>query len=301
MKSLISINDIDKTQLLTLFDRAKQLKTQGFKRTLPNKVIASLFFEPSTRTKMSFETAILRTGASALGFSPENSSLKKGESLEDTIRMVSGYADLIVMRHPEENASSRAKAVSKCPIINAGDGKNEHPTQTLLDLYTILEDHHSLDDFVITLAGDLKYSRTIHSLIYAIVKFSNAKVILASPEALTLSDEFRNILGDRLIKETHSLAEGLECDYFYMTRVQKERFPNPEDAHYEDDWILTHDHCIKHAKPTTKILHPLPRVNEISTDIDDTPFQLYFKQAQNGLYVRIALLEFLLGESNATN
>ncbi|MGL5956757.1 MAG: aspartate carbamoyltransferase, partial [Brevinema sp.] len=265
MKSLISINDLDQSALLRIFQRAKQIKKQGFQQTLPHHIIATLFFEPSTRTKMSFETAIIRLGANVLGFAPENSSLKKGESLEDTIRMVSAYADLIVIRHPEENAALRAKAVSTCPIINAGDGTNEHPTQSLLDLFTILEHRHSLDNFTITLAGDLKYSRTIYSLIYALKKFTTARFILASPLALSLRSSFKEIIKDRIIKETHSLPEALNCDYFYMTRVQKERFPNPQDAFYADDWILNNNLCQQYAKPTTKILHPLPRVNEIDT------------------------------------
>ncbi len=289
---LISINDLDRAQLFGIFDRAAEIKKNGFQKTLDGKIIACLFFEPSTRTKMSFETAVLRTGAQVLGFSPEHSSLKKGETLEDTIRMVSAYADLIVIRHSEEGAAARAAKASSVPVINAGDGKSEHPTQTLLDLFTIFEDNGSLEDFSITLAGDLKYSRTIHSMVYALNKFCRADVKLASPEALQLSGAFADILGSP--KSTHSIQEGLDSDYFYMTRVQKERFPNPEDAHYEDDWILTGDLCRKHAKENTKIMHPLPRVNEIAVDVDDTKYQLYFEQAENGLYVRAALLEMRL-------
>ncbi|MGL4676861.1 MAG: aspartate carbamoyltransferase [Brevinema sp.] len=298
MKSLISINDLDEGSLHRIFQRAETIKKQGFQQSLPQRIIATLFFEPSTRTKMSFETAIIRSGASVLGFAPENSSLKKGETLEDTVRIVSTYADLIVIRHPEEHAAQRAQLVSTCPIINAGDGTNEHPTQSLLDLFTILEHRKSLDDFTITLAGDLKYSRTIYSLIYALKKFTNARFILASPEALSLNPSFKQIIQDRIIKETYSLSEALDCDYFYMTRVQKERFPDPKDAFYEDHWILNKNLCQQYAKVDTKILHPLPRVNEINPDVDHTPYQLYFTQAQNGLYTRIALLEFLLGVSD---
>lgn len=292
---LISINDIDHQILANLFQRAKQLKQFGFQKTLSNKIIATLFFEPSTRTKMSFETAILKTGADILPFPIENSSLKKGETLEDTIKMISFYADLIILRHSEENSAFKAQQVSSCPIINAGDGKNEHPTQTLLDLFTIQEHHHSLEDFTITLAGDLKHSRTIHSLIMGLMNFTNAKIILASPEALSLSETYQKIIGDRLIYQTTSLNEGLQSDFIYMTRVQKERFSDSEGMHYEKEWILTLDTCKKFAKPHSKILHPLPRVNEINTDIDNSEYQLYFEQAKNGLYVRTALLEYILG------
>lgn len=295
---LISIKDINKNILFHLFNRAKTFKQQGFEKTLQNKIITTMFFEPSTRTKMSFETAILRMGAEILNFSTENSSLKKGETLEDTIRMASSYADLIIMRHPEEKASLRAKKVSHCPIINAGDGKNEHPTQTLLDLFTIYQHHGSLDNFTITLAGDLKYSRTIHSLIIALLDFTNAKISLASPKSLSLSTEYQQLIGDRLINIAPSLQEGLKSDYFYMTRVQKERFSDPTTP-VEDEWLLDLAMCQQHAHPHTKILHPLPRVNEIATDIDDSDFQLYFEQAKNGIFIRAALLEYVLGEDHA--
>lgn len=294
MKSIISIKDLSYDDILLLCTRALTIIEQGFTPTLSDKILASLFFEPSTRTKLSFETAGLRAGAKFLNFQTETSSLKKGESLEDTIRMASTYADIVVIRHPEDGAAARAKNVSSCPIINAGDGKNEHPTQTLLDLLTILRDRGSLENFTITLAGDLKYSRTIHSLVYALTLF-DVKIILASPKDLTLPEDLKTIINDQIILETSIITEGLNTDYFYMTRVQKERFPNPDDAHYEEDWILTKNICQQYGKKGMKVMHPLPRVNEISTDIDDSAYQLYFTQAENGLYMRTALLEYTLG------
>ncbi|MGL4393832.1 MAG: aspartate carbamoyltransferase [Brevinema sp.] len=295
MKSLISINDLNQDSLKIIFDRATKIKKEGFQKTLSNRIIASLFFEASTRTKMSFETAIMRTGAEVLNFAPEASSLKKGETLEDTIRMASSYADLIIVRHPEKNAALRAQKVSSCPVINAGDGANEHPTQTLLDLFTIQESHGSLENLTLTLAGDLRYSRTIYSLIYALKNFPKIKIILAAPPKLSLPEEFKQLISSQIIKETDTLAEALDTDYFYMTRVQKERFESPEEMHYEEDWILTLELCEKFARKNTKIMHPLPRVNEIATDLDETAYQLYFEQAKNGLYTRIALCEYLLG------
>ena len=294
MKSLVSINDIDKTTILKICQRALEIKTHGFSKTLPDKIIATLFFEPSTRTKLSFQSAILRSGAQILNFEADNSSLKKGETLEDTIRMTSAYADLIVIRHPEAGSALRAQQVSSCPIINAGDGTNEHPTQTLLDLVTILEHHGSLDGFTITLGGDLKYSRTIPSLLHALAHF-DVKIILASPQLLALPDHLKAKFQDKIILQTNSLKEGLKSDYFYMTRVQKERITGTTDITFEEDWILNKNLCEQYANKNTKILHPLPRVNEITTDIDDSPYQLYFTQAENGVYTRIALLEYILG------
>ncbi len=294
MKSLVSINDIDKTTILKICYRALEIKNQRFSKTLSDKIIALLFFEPSTRTKLSFQSAILRSGAHILNFEAENSSLKKGESLEDTIQMTSSYADLIIIRHPEEGAALRAKKVSSCPVINAGDGTNEHPTQTLLDLATILEHTGSLDGITITLGGDLKYSRTIPSLLQALAHF-DIKIILASPLLLALPDHLKTKFQDKIILETNSLKEGLKSDYFYMTRVQKERISSTTDISFEEDWILNKKICEQYANKNTKILHPLPRVNEIALDIDNSPYQLYFTQAENGVYTRIALLEYILG------
>jgi len=294
MPSLLSINDLSKNRILQLCKRAEQIEKNGFQDTLQDKLIALLFFEPSTRTKMSFETASLRSGAKILNFTSESSSLQKGESLEDTIHMASSYADIVILRHPEDQATLRSDKVSLCPIINAGDGKNEHPTQTLLDIYTILKYQSNLDGITITLAGDLKYGRTIHSLIHVLKLFS-IKIRLVSPKTLSLPESFRKIISSQIISESNDLITGLDCDFFYMTRVQKERVTSLEELPNEDDWILTKNLCDQYAPNYMKILHPLPRINEINSDLDNTPYALYFEQAKNGIYMRAAILEYSLG------
>lgn len=298
MPSLLSINDLSQSEILQLCQRADEIRCHGFQKNLHDKLVALLFFEPSTRTKMSFETASLRLGANILNFTSEHSSLQKGESLEDTIRMASTYADLIVIRHPDDKAALRASAVSSCPIINAGDGKNEHPTQTLLDIYTILR-HNQLAGLTITLAGDLKYGRTIHSLIH-VLKLFDINIQLISPKTLSLPDSLKKEISHNIILESYHLKDGLNTDFFYMTRVQKERISHPNEVPNEKEWILTKELCEKYAPPHMKILHPLPRVNEISTNLDDSPYALYFEQAKNGVFMRMALLEYALGVFSCT-
>lgn len=291
MKSLVSIRDLSRKQILDLCYRASQ--HEGKKcHTLEDQIVMTLFFENSTRTKLSFETAALRVGAKLLQFDAENSSLHKGESFEDTIRMASSYSNILIIRHPQDGAAQRAMAVSSVPIINAGDGKNEHPSQTLLDIYTILKEKEKIDGLTFTFAGDLKHGRTVHSLLYALLHF-DVKIILASPEILALPKEIKELIKNKIILETTDIRQTLDVDFLYMTRIQKERFEGSSD--YTEDWIVSKDILTQYARKTLKILHPLPRVNEISTDVDDTPFACYFQQAQNGVPMRMAILEYVAG------
>ena len=294
-KHLLSITDLSKEEILTLLADAQALKTDRQQKTLEDKIVATCFFEPSTRTRLSFETAALRLGAQVIGFSDStNTSQQKGESLEDTIRIVSGYADAIVMRHPESGAAARAAAVSKVPVINAGDGGNQHPTQTLLDLFSIKETQKRLDNLTVALVGDLKYGRTIHSLIQAGILF-NMEFYLVSPEALSLPQRWRAQLTERGIKvHTANSLEAVipEVDILYMTRIQKERFA-PGETCDTTPFVLRAE-MLKNAKPNLKVLHPLPRVDEIHTDVDATSYAYYFQQATNGVPVRQALLGWLL-------
>ncbi|MCD8312633.1 MAG: aspartate carbamoyltransferase, partial [Bacteroidales bacterium] len=265
---------------------------------LEGKVVASLFFEPSTRTRLSFETAVKRLGARVIGFSDtSNTSLSKGESLKDTIKMVSNYVDLIVMRHPLEGSSRYASEVAGVPVVNAGDGANQHPSQTLLDLYTIRQTQGRLDGLTINMAGDLKYGRTTHSLLQAMSYFS-PKFIFTAPEELKMPQEYKTFLDQHGIgyEETSNFEEHLnDCDILYMTRVQQERFSDPfEYEKVKDVYRLTAS-MLGGVRENMKILHPLPRVGEIAQDVDDTPYAYYFKQAENGLYVRMAIISYLLG------
>lgn len=294
MPSLISIKDLDKETLVKICYRALEIKKNGFQESLKSKIVATLFFEPSTRTCMSFETAIYRLGAQALRFPTDNSSLKKGESIEDTIRMAASYADCVVIRHPQEGLVLWAQKFCECPLINGGDGKNEHPTQTILDLVTLFEDRESLDGITITIAGDLKHSRTVTSLLHAL-SFFDLKIILAAPQNFELSSSSRTIISSQIICETENLSEALDTDYFYMTRLQKERFDGITGIETKDYWVVDLEKCKTYGRDSMKIMHPLPRVDEISVDLDDSPYQLYFTQASNGVYARIAVLEYVLG------
>lgn len=292
MKSLISINDLSKDDIIQLCNRALYHTTANT-QTLTNKIIMTMFFEPSTRTKFSFESAALRLGGNILSFSTDHSSLQKGESFNDTIRMANIYSDILIIRHPEEGAAFNARHISEIPVINAGDGKNEHPSQTLLDLFTIFRDRKSLENYTICLAGDLKHNRAIHSLIYAL-KLFNVSIILAAPSGLELPSDLEHLIAHRLILKTSSLAEAIRnADYLYMTRVQKERNKNSSD--YDNSWIITPELIKLHASEDIKIMHPLPRVNEISTELDFSPHALYFEQAKNGIFMRMAILEYALG------
>ena len=265
------------------------------------KILATLFFEPSTRTRLSFEAAMLDLGGSVLGFSSaQSSSTSKGESVSDTIRTVSCYADIIAMRHPKEGAPRVASMHSEVPVINAGDGGHNHPTQTLTDLLTISRELGRLDNFTIGFCGDLKFGRTVHSLITALSRYKNVRIITISPPELELPSYIRKDVLEKNHMDTFQTDDLLsvmpELDVLYMTRVQKERFFNEEDyLRLRDSYILTPDK-LETAKAGLKILHPLPRVNEISTKIDDDPRACYFKQVKNGKFIRMALIQMLLKE-----
>ncbi|MFV0365461.1 MAG: aspartate carbamoyltransferase [Mangrovibacterium sp.] len=297
-KDLISITDFSKEEYLRIMELAANFEQNPNQRLLEGKVVASLFFEPSTRTRLSFETAINRLGGRIIGFSDSNSSsVSKGETLHDTIKMVSNYADLIVMRHPLEGAARYAAEISPVPIINAGDGANQHPSQTLLDMYSILKTQGRLDDINLFMVGDLKYGRTVHSLLMAMSEFKNPVFNFIAPEELAMPNEYKNFLTDKGIKYYEHLEFNdiiSEADILYMTRVQKERFSDPiEYEKVKNVYILKND-MLQNTKESLRILHPLPRVNEIATDVDNNPKAYYFEQALNGLYTRQAIISHAL-------
>ena len=301
MRHLMSPLDFSVDELYQLLDLAGDIEANPAKyaHACAGKKLATLFFEPSTRTRLSHEAAMLNLGGNILGFSSaDSSSAAKGESVSDTVRTVSCYADIIAMRHPKEGAPMVASRYSGVPIINAGDGGHHHPTQTLTDLLTIRSLKGRLDNITIGLCGDLKYGRTVHSLIEALVRYDNVKFVLISPEELRLPSYIRKDVLDKKnipYKEVERLEEALpELDILYMTRVQKERFFNEEEYLRMKDYYVLDTDKMKLAKEDTFILHPLPRVNEISTEVDDDPRAAYFKQAQYGVYVRMALIMTLL-------
>ena len=301
MRHLMSPLDFSVEELDKLLDLASDIEAnpQKYAHACAGKKIATLFYEPSTRTRLSFEAAMLNLGGSVLGFSSaDSSSAAKGESVSDTIRVISCYADICAMRHPKEGAPLVASMKSSIPVINAGDGGHQHPTQTLTDLMTIRSLKGRLGSFTIGLCGDLKFGRTVHSLIEALIRYPNVNFVLISPEELRLPDNIRDDVlrkHNQQFKEVVRLEDALpELDLLYMTRVQKERFFNEEDyVRMKDFYILDADK-MKLAKPDMTILHPLPRVNEISVEVDDDPRAAYFRQAQYGVYVRMALILTLL-------
>ena len=302
MKHLLSPLDLSLEELDNLLDLARDISKNPAKysKRCEGKKIATLFYEPSTRTRLSFEAAMLNLGGSVLGFSSANSSsAAKGESVADTIRVISCYADIAAIRHPKEGAPLVAASVSRIPVINAGDGGHQHPTQTLTDLMTIRELGGSLNNFTIGLCGDLKFGRTVHSLISSLVRYSNIKFVLISPKELRIPDYIReDVLKENNCDfvEVESLDEVIpELDFLYMTRVQKERFFSEDEYLRMKDFYVLDKSKMEKAKDTMYVLHPLPRVNEISVDIDDDPRAAYFKQAQFGVYVRMALILTLLG------
>ena len=282
MKSLISIRDFSKEEILHVLETAREFEQNRVQNFLEGKVIASLFFEPSTRTRLSFETAINRLGAKVIGFSDaSNTSQSKGETLKDTIKMVNNYVDMIVMRHPLEGSSRYASEVATVPVVNAGDGANQHPSQTLLDLYSILQTQGTLEGLTINMVGDLKYGRTTHSLLQAMSHF-NPKFIFTAPEELKMPKEYKDFLDRRGIEyiETTSLNEHLnDCDILYMTRVQQERFTDLMEYERVKDVYTLNASMLGNVRDNMKILHPLPRVTEIDQDVDDTKYAYYFKQA----------------------
>ena len=297
-KSLISIRDFSKDEILHILDVAKEFEKNHEQNFLAGKVIACLFFEPSTRTRLSFEAAVNRLGARVIGFpDSRNTSVTKGETLEDTIKIVSNYVDMIVMRHPQEGAAAIAAGVSPVPVVNAGDGSNKHPTQTLLDMYTIRQTQGRLDNLKINMVGDLKYGRTVHSLSEAMSDFS-PEFVFTAPDELKMPSKYLKFLDEKHIpyEETDSLEAHLnDCDILYMTRVQQERFPSKEDYDRVKNVYELTASMLSGVKPNMKILHPLPRITEIATDVDDTPYAYYFEQARNGMYVRMAVIAYLLG------
>lgn len=297
-KSLISINDYSPEEYNRLLELAQYFEDNPGEKLLENHVIASLFFEPSTRTRLSFESAINRLGGKIVGFTEaKSSSVSKGESLADTIRTVNQYSDMIIMRHPIEGSAKYASEVANVPIVNAGDGANQHPTQCLLDLYSIKKTQGKLEDLNIFLVGDLKYGRTVHSLLMAMSHF-NPTFNFISPPTLRMPDEYKDYLDNKGIKYyEHDEFTGIisEADIMYVTRVQRERFSDPiEYEKVKNAYVLKRD-MLNNTKENLKILHPLPRVNEIHQDVDDDPRAYYFQQALNGVYTRMAILTSILG------
>ncbi len=293
-KDLISITDYSKEEYLRIMDLAAEFEENPNQDLLKGKVVASLFFEPSTRTRLSFETAISRLGGRIVGFAdPGSSSATKGETLHDTIKMVSNYADLIVMRHPLEGAARYAAEISSVPIINAGDGTNQHPTQTLLDMYSILKTQGTLDNINLFMVGDLKYGRTVHSLLQAMSEFENPIFNFIAPKILQMPATYKITLKEKGIKyfEHEEFTDIIsEADIIYMTRVQKERFSDPIEYEKVKNVYILRNAMLDNTKPNMKILHPLPRVNEIHPDVDSNSKAYYFEQALNGVFAREAII-----------
>ncbi|TVR69260.1 MAG: aspartate carbamoyltransferase [Marinilabiliales bacterium] len=300
-RSLISINDYSKEEILQVLDLAGDFEQNPSRDILNGKVIATLFFEPSTRTRLSFESAVNRLGGKIIGFSDSSSSsATKGETLKDTIKTVSNYSDLIVMRHPIEGSARYASEVSTVPIVNAGDGANQHPTQTLLDLYSIRKTQGKLENLNLFIVGDLKYGRTVHSLLMAMAHF-NATFYFISPKELKIPTEYKMYLDQHNLKYSeHSDFKDIigEADIIYMTRVQKERFSDPIDYEKTKNAYVLKNSMLENSRSNMKVLHPLPRVNEISTDVDDSEKAYYFTQALNGVYTRQAIISLILGLDN---
>lgn len=297
-KSLVSIDDLTQQEILRILDLAFEFENNPRHNLLDGRVVASLFFEPSTRTRLSFDSAVNRLGGRVIGFSDTNAtSVTKGETLHDTIKVISNYCDLIVMRHPVDGAARYASEVASVPLINAGDGSNQHPTQTLLDLYSIRKTQGRLDDINIMMVGDLKYGRTVHSLLQALSHFK-ANFTFVSPVELKMPSEYKKFLYERAIPyyETTDLMERIEqTDIIYMTRVQRERFADMmEYERVKNAYILREEMLVK-AKDTMKILHPLPRVNEIDRSVDSSDKAYYFEQTANGVFARQAVISYLLG------
>ncbi len=297
-KSLVSIHDITRDDYEKVLNLAEKFEANPNLKILDNSVVATLFFEPSTRTRLSFESAANRLGARVIGFSDvATSSVKKGESLKDTILMVSNYADVIVMRHPKEGSARYASEVSPVPIINAGDGSNQHPTQCLLDLYSIRKTQKTLDGLQIAFVGDLKYGRTVHSLVIALTNF-NTTFHFVSPEELKLPSAVKRYIKEKNLEyfQYTEMDDVIpKVDILYMTRIQQERFADPLEYERVKNAYVLKNEMLEASKKNLRVLHPLPRVNEINEDVDDNPKAYYFQQAKNGVYVRQALLSAILG------
>ena len=299
-KSLISIHDYSKEDYLRILELAGEFEKnpRDYATLLAGKVIATLFFEPSTRTRLSFESAVQKLGGRIIGFTDSSSSsVSKGESLKDTIKTVSQYSDLIVMRHPIEGSSRWASEVADVPIVNAGDGANQHPTQCLLDLFTIRQTQGKLEDLTITMVGDLKYGRTVHSLIQA-MQYFRPTFHFVSPDELKMPNEYKLFLKEHNIPffEHKELSEVMKIsDIMYITRVQKERFSDPFEYEKVKNAYILRNSMLEGSKKNMKILHPLPRVNEINEDVDTTEQAYYFQQALNGVFTRMAIISSILG------
>ena len=298
-RCLVSVANLPKEKILNLIRMGQEFEKRPNRKLLDGRIVATLFFEPSTRTRLSFETAANRLGAKVIGFTdPKVTSSTKGETLKDTIMMVSNYADVIVMRHYLEGAAKYASEVSPVPVVNAGDGANQHPSQTLLDLYSINKTQGKLDDLHILLVGDLKYGRTVHSLIMAMRHF-NPTFHFIAPEELSMPEELKAYCREQGIKyeeQTDFNEEVIaKADIIYMTRVQRERFTDLMEYERVKDVYILRAAMLRNAKPNMKILHPLPRVNEIAYDVDDDPHAYYFEQARNGLYAGEAIICDVLG------
>lgn len=300
MKSngLVSISDYSKDDILHILDLAEYFEKNPGNRLLEGKLVATLFFEPSTRTRLSFETAVNRLGGRVIGFSDAaTSSSSKGETLKDTIKMVSNYVDLIVMRHPIEGAARYASEIAGVPVINAGDGANQHPTQTMLDLYSIKKTQGTLDNLTISMVGDLKYGRTVHSLLMA-MQYFNPTYYFVSPPELKMPSRYKYFCHDHGIPftELENMDEVLPIsDILYMTRVQQERFTDPLEYEKVRNTYTLRANMLDNTKPNMKILHPLPRITEIAPDVDESPKAYYFEQARNGVFARQAVICSILG------
>ncbi len=297
-KSLISITDFTREEIMHIIDLAAAFEADPGGEPLKGRIVASLFFEPSTRTRLSFESAANRLGARVIGFSqPDATSVAKGESFHDTIKTVANYSDIIVMRTTVEGAPRYASEVSDVPVVNAGDGANQHPSQTLLDLYSILKTQGRLDGLSIMMVGDLKYGRTVHSLLQALSMFG-ARFIFVAPKELELPQEYRDQLREKGLEFTETDEIGAEIndvDIVYMTRVQRERFSDPMEYERVKNIYVLRNSMLANTRPNLRILHPLPRVNEIATDVDANPKAYYFEQTRNGVFVRMAIMSYLLG------
>jgi aspartate carbamoyltransferase catalytic subunit len=297
-KSLVSITDYSKEDYLRILALANEFENHPNESILKERIVATLFFEPSTRTRLSFESAVLKMGGRVIGFSDSSSSsVTKGETLYDTIKIVSNYCDLIVIRHPLEGAARFASEVSSVPVVNAGDGANQHPSQTLLDLYSIYKTQGTLDNLTLLMVGDLKYGRTVHSLLMAMSQFQTTFHFI-SPDELKMPDEYKyylNWLGLKYSEQKDFGGNIADADIIYMTRVQKERFSDPIEYERTKNAYVLKSKMLDGTKETMRVLHPLPRVNEIDQDVDANPKAYYFTQALNGIFVRQAIIASILG------
>lgn len=297
-RDLININDFSKAEILYVFEIAKKFEKKVNPNLLKGEIAATLFFEPSTRTEQSFKASAQRLGMGVIGFNdPESTSVHKGESFSDTIKILDAYADVLIIRHPKPGSAQEAANAAKVPVINAGDGPNQHPTQTLLDLYTMIKRVDKLDGITIAFMGDLKYGRTVHALSLALSHFKVKQIFISHP-LLRMPEEFLKILRNRKLEyeEFDHLPKNLKADFLYQTRVQKERFSNLNEYEKVKDKFILNKTFKKYLDKGIKLMHPLPRVNEIDPALDSHPNAIYFEQAKNGLYIREALLALILGK-----